>query len=216
MTEGFLLGLSSGIYCFATCGPLLTPWLLAEGSRTGRNVVCILLFMGGRLAGYLAYGAVAWFAGQVLKAALPAWRAYVFGVAYIVLSGLLILYAIRSGLASCRSGETACRWQDRLQTRGRWLIPFVGGLVMGLNICPFMLAFTAAAARPSLLASMGFFLMFYLGTSIFFLPLPLLGLLRQYRPLRTIGQLAVGLVGLNYLYSGIIMIVQAVVASTPK
>jgi len=216
--EGLLLGLSTGIYCFAFCGPLLAPWLLAEGQGPGRNVLFVMLFMGGRLLGYLAYGVLAWMAGRMFQATLPSWRLYVLGGAYIVLSVMLVVYAVRGmGRETCGTDATSFPCRERLRIRGRLLIPFVGGLVMGLNVCyPFMLAFAAAAARPTLLASAGFFLMFYLGSSVFILPLPLLGLLRRRRTLQTIGRLSAGLVGFYYLYSGIMMIIQGVVAGAPK
>jgi len=215
--EGFLLGLSTGVYCFASCGPLLAPWLLAEGLGPGRNVLYVLLFLGGRLLGYLAYGILAWLAGRMFQAVMPTWRLYVFGGAYIVLSVMLVVYAGRAGWAACGAGATSSPWRERLRNRGRLLIPFIGGLVTGLNICyPFMLAFVAAAARPTWFASVGFFLMFYLGTSVFILPLPLLGLLRRHQALRTIGRLSVWLVGCYYLYSGLMMIIQGIVIGASK
>ena len=215
--NGLLLGLSTGAYCFASCGPLLAPWLLAEAQGPGRNVVAVLLFLGGRLVGYLVYGILAWLVGWMFQTALPTWYLYVFGCAYIVLSAMLVVYALRSGRATCEPAATRAAWHGQQWLRHRFLMPFVGGLLTGLNICyPFMLAFAAAAALSTLFASVWFFLMFYLGTSIFILPLPLLGLLRRYQALQTIGRLSAGLVGCYYLYYGIVIIVQGVATGAPK
>jgi hypothetical protein len=47
--------------------------------------------------------------------------------------------------------------------------------------------------------------MFFLGTSLFFLPAPFFGLLRAYPAARTVGRLCTGLVGAYYFFSGLIM-----------
>jgi len=215
--NGLLLGLSMGAYCFATCGPLLAPWLLAEAQGPGRNVVVVLLFLGGRLVGYLVYGVLAWLVGWMFQSALPTWYRSVFGCAYISMAVMLVIYAIRTGRATCGTGATRSAWHGQRWLRHRFLMPCVGGLITGLNICyPFMLAFAAAAALPSLFVSVWFFLMFFLGTSIFILPLPLLGLLRRHQALQTIGRLSAGLVGCYYLYAGMVIIIQGVATGAPK
>jgi hypothetical protein len=59
--------------------------------------------------------------------------------------------------------------------------------------------------KGSLFSSLFFFLMFFLGTALFFVPAPFLGLLRTFPAFRTVGKLAAGLMGLYYFYSGLIM-----------
>lgn len=209
--QGFLLGLSTGLYCFASCGLLLAPFLLAEAQGPGKNVLYLLLFLLGRLAGYTAAGAGAWLAGRIFFGAAPAWRAYVFGTAYIALAAMLLVYAVRSSRCSecCGAGTKLAPGLERPQRQGRLLIPLIGGMATGFNVCPpFMLAFAAAAAQPTLAAGVGLFLMFYAGTSFFLLLLPMLGLLRRHGALRTIGLFSAGFVGVFYLYSGLALIIQ--------
>ena len=53
-SEGFLLGLSIGFYCLASCLPLLAPYMLAEGRTAWDfNFSIFLQFMGGRFAAYI-------------------------------------------------------------------------------------------------------------------------------------------------------------------
>ncbi len=82
------------------------------------------------------------------------------------------------------------------------------GVVTGSSVCPpFLLALTNAAEKSSLFHSLFFFFAFFLGTSVFFLPAPLLGIFREIPVLQTIGKLAAGIMGLYYLYSGIILLI---------
>jgi sulfite exporter TauE/SafE len=86
----FLLGFSSGTVCLAYCAPVLVPFLLGEGQGVGRNVLLLAEFLLGRLTGYLIFAVLAWAIGLMLLPTL-AWRQVIFGVAYILLSILLVL-----------------------------------------------------------------------------------------------------------------------------
>jgi hypothetical protein len=68
-----------------------------------------------------------------------------------------------------------------------------------------LLAFTGAAWAGDLRRSLLYFLCFFLGISVYFLPAPFLGELERFQALRTIGRLAGAVVALYYLYTGIIL-----------
>ena len=51
MLEGFILGLSSGVACIATCAPVLIPYLLGEGKGIVHNCWVTGQFLLGRLVG---------------------------------------------------------------------------------------------------------------------------------------------------------------------
>ena len=79
------------------------------------------------------------------------------------------------------------------------------GFLTGVNVCPpFLLAFSDAAQFPRLGQSLLFFTAFFIGTSAYLAPLPLVGMVGRRESVRTIGRLAAGIVGLFYLYSGIV------------
>jgi len=91
------------------------------------------------------------------------------------------------------------------------LIPVAAGLLSGIALCPtFLLAMTDAAGKGSLSYSLFFFFMFFIGTSVFFIPIPFVGALRRLTALRIIGKMAAGIVGLYYLYAGIITVIAGV------
>jgi hypothetical protein len=51
-----------------------------------------------------------------------------------------------------------------------------------------------------------FFFSFFLGTSLLFVLAPFVGAFSRFSVLQIIGKMAAGLVGLYYLYSGIILL----------
>ena len=69
-----------------------------------------------------------------------------------------------------------------------------------------MLAFTNAAGAGTLAASLFFFLAFFVGTSLYFVPLAFVGLMSHVNALRTVGKLAAVLMALYYAYTGVIYI----------
>jgi hypothetical protein len=80
------------------------------------------------------------------------------------------------------------------------------GLLAGLKVCPpLLLAFTDAASSGTLGGSLLLFATFFLGTSLYFLPLPLLGAFTRMPDLRIVGKFAAVIVALYYLYSGILL-----------
>jgi sulfite exporter TauE/SafE len=86
------------------------------------------------------------------------------------------------------------------------LLPLFLGLFTGLTLCPpFLLAIVNAAESGSILGSLLFFLLFFLGTAIYFIPLPFIGAFRRLRILQTVGKFAAGVMGVYYFYLGLIM-----------
>jgi sulfite exporter TauE/SafE len=212
MMSGFLLGLASGTGCLATCAPALTPYLVSEGRGVGFGMRLLGRFLLGRLFGYLAFGLLAGLFGGVLMQS-PVWRARLIGSSYLCLAGLLLVYGFRNGRTL-----SPCTARDRVgflrRLRGRWpaSFPFLLGLLTGLNFCPpFALALAGAAGTGSVAGSILFFLTFFMGTSVFFLPLPGLGGLRRFQTLRLVARLATGVVGAYYLYRGLILFVGGLV-----
>jgi sulfite exporter TauE/SafE len=206
--NGFLLGVANGTVCLAYCAPVLIPFFLTEARPIGQNVRTLAQFLAGRLAGYLIFGTVAWAAGQALIGS-AAYRPLLFGAAYVGLAVLLAVYAARSAPASCAASAPLTR---RLLARWPRMMAAGLGFLTGLNLCPpFLMAVTDAASTGSLLDSLIFFGAFFLGTSLYFLPVPVLGHFRYAESLRVIGRFAAGLTALYYLYSGAILFAGGIV-----
>ena len=199
--EAFILGIASGTICVAYCAPVLVAYLMGESKALGGNFGVLSFFLSGRLLGYLLFAVIAWGISNSLIWAGPS-RELIIGCAYVILSILLIPYAFLEIHPSCATRLTGplLMW---IRNRHPILFPAVIGFATGLNFCPpFLLAVTGAAEGGTFLKSILFFFAFFLGTSIFFIPIPFLSILRRFSVLATIGKLATGLIGLYYLYAG--------------
>jgi hypothetical protein len=204
--RGALLGLANGGVCLAACVPVLLPYLVGEGARLTRNVFTLIGFLIGRLAGYLAFGVLAWAFGLALPAA-PNGRLHWAGAVYLVLGLLLAVYGFRPPRTEPCLLPAAEDPVRRLAGRRPALLPPLLGLLTGLNLCPpFLLVFAEATAAGSLIGSLLFFLLFFAATSLFFIPLPFLGALGRRPAVRTVARLAAGVVGAYYVFLGLTMV----------
>ncbi len=207
LVQGFLLGIASGSVCLAYCAPVLVPYLLGEARTVRANLVPVGSFLGGRLAGYMAFAVLAWLTHSLVIEHLP-YQKILLGIVTIGLAILLMVYGFMGRDRHCpaMSANTVAGtgW------RGFVLMPVMLGFLTGVNICPpFLLAFSSAAQLSQLWRSLLFFAAFFVGTSVYIAPLPLVGLVGGCEGIRIIGRLAAGVVGLFYLYSGIVSMVSA-------
>jgi len=206
MMQGFLLGLSTGITCLAYCSPVLVPYLLGEGKSIRQTASTLSQFMLGRLLGYLLFAVFAWLASYYLST-LTDRREMLMGFIHILLASLLFWYGLSESAAPC-AGRSLHARLTHMALRFPALVPLVMGLLTGLNLCPpFLLAFAAAGENPTLTHSLLFLLSFFLGTTLFFLPIPLLGACKCIPSLKMIGKLAAAVMSIYYFYAGMLMII---------
>lgn len=205
--EGFFLGLSTGMVCLAYCGPVLVPYLLGEAGRVRRNIFSVSLFLGGRLLAYLMTGLIAGLAGSRLLQPSEA-RSYYMAVAFLVLSVMLVFYGFNRFGEVCL-GKTRSRKMSRIREKWPDIFPLTGGFLTGINLCPpFLLAITRAVDSGKVGAGILFFFMFFLGTSVYFIPMLFLGILRRQQVLKIIGKFAAIIAGFFYFYAGLRLLIQ--------
>lgn len=205
-SEGLILGLSTGVVCLAYCGPVLIPYILAESTRVKRNYLSLVLFLGGRLIAYLATGLIAGLIGMTFfqKSAIFT-RA--LAIVYMLLALLMIIYGFHRFREICL-GSAGKNVKIHFGPDLTAWVPFLGGVLTGFNLCPpFMMAFTKAFATGNISGSLMLFFWFFLGTSVYFIPLPLIGFVRRQKVLQIIGKFASILAGFYYFYLGLIMLV---------
>jgi sulfite exporter TauE/SafE len=203
--EGLLLGISSGAVCLTYCAPVLVTYLLGEGKSTSRNFIPLGLFLSGRLAGYILFGILAWSA-NLLILKVESYREIIFGSAYIVLSCTLIFYAVTNLKTQCPASSYNKTNKEGIHKKQVYYPLFLGFLT-GINICPpFLLAFTGSAESSNLLNSILFFIMFFLGTTLYILPLSFLGFANKYEKLKLIAKFTAFFIAAYYIYTGAIML----------
>ncbi len=204
-SEGFLLGLSTGAVCLATCGPVLIPYLLAESNAVVKNFLEVGLFLSGRLVAYVLTGVITGIAGTLFLQN-HVFQGFIPGIIDVILSLSLLAYAFFRFRHVC-PGETSNQLAGRLGLHWPEAIPLLGGFASGLNFCPpFILAIAQASASGNIAGSVIYFVAFFAGTSLYFIPLPFIGFFHRKQSLAIIGKFAAIIAGLYFLYKGIFII----------
>lgn len=201
MTDSFILGLSSGSACLATCGIVMFPYLMAGSAGVKRITIDLSLFLFTRFFVYLLLATVSWYFGQAIFSNQIV-RNFVPGILYIVFAIMLVWYSISN------SRTKDCPAKIVSTVNNKKLVPVFLGVVNSLGFCPALfLIITKGATQGSILESYLAFLAFFLGSSLWFIPLPLAGKIRKKEVLKTIGILATGLAGIIFMIKGITNIV---------
>jgi len=198
LTEAALLGLASGPACLASCGPVLAPWLVAERPGWRRALGLLSVFLGGRLAGYLLFAVAAGLAGATMPLEARA-RALLFAAAHLGLAATLIVYGLR---------PQRRRAEPPLVTiapaRRSWT-PVLLGLFTGVNLCPpFVVAAVRAMETGSVTGAVLFFLAFFAGTAVWFVPFAALGALRAAETAATVARFTMLALAAYYAYLGML------------
>jgi hypothetical protein len=149
---------------------------------------------------------VAWELGA-LASMLPAPRLLMMGVVYLLLACVLLWYAY-SARRSCAQPCADSQLVQIDENKNRGVAgAAVLGLLTGLNLCPpFVVAGIRAAQLGSLAAALLFFAVFFLGTSIWFVPFISLGCIVRNQAVMTVARMAMVLIALYYLSMGIAML----------
>jgi sulfite exporter TauE/SafE len=204
--EALALGFGSGPICVAYCGPVLLPWLGAEPRNLGTTAHLLGLFLGGRLAGYLAFAVVAWAAGLTIPVDLHT-RTLIFGLANFGLAALLGFSAClpRRRCATAADERHPRLYQIGAADRFRPPAALTLGFLTGLNLCPpFVAAGVRAAATHSLPGALAFFALFFAGTSVWFLPSLAVSPLRRFSAVPIVARMTMAALAIYYAYLGVV------------
>ena len=204
--EALILGLSSGPACLASCGPVVVPSLLAERAGLGLNTRYLSTFLAARFLGYLLFAAVAWELGALVSLP-PAPRMVLIGVIHVLLACVLLWYAYSAGHTCAQS----CSGSELVSigvTRRRGVSGAAAlGFLTGLSLCPpFVAAGVRAAELGSVAAALLFFAVFFVGTSVWFVPFVGLGCVARNEAVTTVARMAMVLIAFYYAYLGLTML----------
>ncbi len=201
--EALALGLASGPACIAACGPVLVPSLLTERTGLRPNARYLSVFLGARLLGYLLFAVVAWEIGALVSMP-PAPRMHLMGAVNVLLAGVLFWYAY-SAHHICGESCSGSKLVHIGATKSSGAAAL--GLLTGLSLCPpFVAAGVRAAELSSVVQALLFFGLFFIGTSVWFVPLVGLGCVARNEAVVTVGRMAMALVALYYFALGIAML----------
>lgn len=197
--EAFFLGLSTGPVCLAYCAPVVAPLVMAqEKFRLPRLALLLGIFLGGRLAGYLAIGFLVGLFSQTLAAGS---HSRVAGGVTLFMGAALLVFGFLKNFPTLK-------WCRRFPVRDSslfWVLAL--GLLTGLNICPpFVAAITGSATLGSISGALLYFAAFFLGTSVYVPPLLLLGPLSNRPAIQTVAKICLLLSGAWFMIKGMILL----------
>lgn len=207
--EGLLLGLANGTVCLSYCAPVLVPYIVGSGEPLGRNFKALGAFLIGRLGGYLLFAVLAWLFHRFILEQLPG-REVIVGAAYVLLAAVLILYGLSASAPRRKlcPASTAGPLSQTVLARVPSLLPLVLGFLTGLNVCPpFLLALAKGSQYGQLAQTLFFFTSFFVGTSVFLLPVPFLGGLARFTALQTVARLSALVAGVYFTYLGSVLLI---------
>jgi len=170
------------------------------------NVRYLYAFLGMRFVGYLVFAAVTWELG-VLVSRASGIRPAVFGTVHILLACVLLWYAYATGRAcahSCAGSELVT-----IGVAGRRGVPGAAalGFLTGVSLCPpFVAAAVRVAELGSLAAALFFFAVFFVGTSVWFVPFVGLGCIARNEAVTTVARMAMVLIAFYYAYLGLTLL----------
>jgi sulfite exporter TauE/SafE len=187
--QGFLTGLSVGVYCIGICLPVFIPILLSQRRRLKSAFWVVLEFSLGRLLGYILFGAlIGWLGWKVDNPAVH----LIISLGTVVLAVLMMAYSL--GFWVWGAKVCASRFN-------RIKIPFLLGFLTGINLCPpFLASLGYIFNLKDVFAGVGYFLMFFLGTSIYIVPMGFLYSLTTSKTFRKIALISGFLAGLYFLF----------------
>jgi len=205
MTDSLILGLSSGSACLATCGMVMFPYLMAGSAGVKRIAIDLSLFLITRFAVYFVLATLSWYFGQALFSNTVV-RNIVPGILYIIFAVMLVWYSIG------KNRKPDCPAKIVKTVNNHRLVPILLGLVNSLGFCPALfIILTKGATQWTLVQSYIAFLAFFIGSSIWFLPLPLAGRIRKKEVLKNIGILATGLAGIIFMIKGLTNLIGGII-----
>ncbi|MFH1799329.1 MAG: sulfite exporter TauE/SafE family protein [Candidatus Omnitrophota bacterium] len=194
--QPLLAGLSVGAFCLTYCFPFMGVFFGAEERSPKRNLFVLLEFLAGRLMGYLCFGLLVGYLGEKFD---PRWLRRATDISFIVLSLVLLFYLL--GLVREKSLCPTPKW---LKARS----PLVMGFFMGINLCPpFLLSVAYVFQQQSPLYGMFYFALFFLASSVYFLPLLSVGFASKIQELRIMARISGFLVATLFFIYGIYSIV---------
>lgn len=191
IVNGFLLGLTTGVFCLTWCIPALLPLILSKGRKIKQSFFVFFEFTLGRLIGYILFGGLVGYLGLATKSEIIR-KANL--VALIFLAILLILH----GIGWISRKKSCCQFFKKVK------FPFLFGFLIGINICPpFLLALTYIFDIGGVVNGILFFVSFFIATSLYLIPFIFLGFLGSRKIFQKIARFIAIFTGIFFLIYGL-------------
>ena len=225
-----MLGLATGPVCLATCGPVVVPWMMVQPRGVRGHSRQLGLFLAARLAGYMVFATAVWLVGSSIS---RAWighagpgragigQSWLMGGIELLLAAALVVYAVgwphrrcaaanpAYAQASARHGEAGGLVRIGEPPRSLRSGALALGFLTGINLCPpFLVAGVRAAELEHLSAALVFFVCFFVGTAVWFLPFLSMGFVQRTPAVVTVARMVAVLLACWYGFSGVYLLIE--------
>lgn len=196
--ESLLLGLSVGPICLAYCSPIVVPLLSSSTTpKLSAGSLTLFMFLTGRFVGYILIGIIVGIIGNNI-------HQYAKGCLFGIISTILGLTLLYFSLQKNFPGMKLCKLIKNNGSRKIFLI--LMGFLTGLNLCPpFFAAIVGAISTGTLLGSIIYFSVFFVGTAIFFPITIFFGLLSKIDSVRIIANICMMISGAWFILKGLFL-----------
>ncbi len=221
--EALVLGLATGPVCLATCGPVVVPWMMVQPRGVRLHTRQLLLFLAARLAGYMVFAAAVWMVGSSIPHAWTG-RTWLMGGIQLLLAAGMVVYAVGWPHRKCAAANPA--YAEALARHGTTSeLVRIGeasrpmrsgalalGFLTGINLCPpFLVAGVRAAQLEHLWAALIFFICFFVGTAVWFLPFLSMGLVQRTPAVVAVARMVAVMLACWYGFSGVSILIERTV-----
>lgn len=190
--EGLILGLALGTTCLITCVPIYVPVLMQKQRNMMQTIMAIVALSAGRFISYAAFGLIVGFLGQKFATSV-AFSNHLTAASYAAVG----IYLIYSAFVTGHSEKMNCPAKKYSKLSAN---PFIVGVVTGISICPsFLGAIGRAADAGGAFGGLMLFTGFFVGTTLYVLPLGFLSFLSKNRVFRLVGVFASIVAGIWFL-----------------
>lgn len=155
--------------------------MASEQRSSGQNLVLIVYFLAGRFLGYMLFALVFGLLGQRLRSPVIS---LIADASLILVSLVMILQIsgiLRRNIPACAAAGTGNKPADTPTRRKAVLM----GFLMGVNICPpFLLSLNYVVTMHDILQSLIYFTIFFVVSSLYFLPMVFVGMLARMKEIQ--------------------------------
>jgi len=217
--EALVLGLATGPVCLATCGPVVVPWMMVQPRGVRGRSRQLGLFLAARLAGYMVFAAAVWLVGSSIERAWTG-RTWLMGGIELLLAAALVVYAVGWPHRRCAAANSAHAPASERHGAADGLVrigepprslrsgALALGFLTGINLCPpFLVAGVRAAQLEHLSAALLFFVAFFAGTAVWFLPFLSMGFVQRTPAVVTVARMVAVLLACWYGFSGVSILI---------
>ena len=192
--EGTLLGLTLGTTCLVTCAPVYGSLILSKENTISSGVWTVFVISLGRFISYAVFGLLTGFAGSFIGGLAE--RDTFVAVSYIAVA----LYLTYSAFIQNRKEKGCCPASRYAKIAGN---PFFIGLLTGISVCPsFLGAIAKGIDSGGPVGGMLLFTGFFIGTTVYLLPLSFLSYFTKRSLFRYVGIFASLAVAVWFIYEG--------------